>query len=94
MNTAENDNIPTLTDIVQAGDESMKNHFDASFFNESETDETLETDALSDELKEKVESLIEQALEDTLPSIELQLKQQLTKKIIQELNAEASEPNA
>ena len=30
------ENIPTLTDIVSAGDESMKNHFDASYFDEPE----------------------------------------------------------
>ena len=84
----ETDNIPTLTDVVQPGDDSMKNHFDAHYFDDSDA---AESEELSDELKAKVESLIEQALEETLPSIEQQLKQQLTAKIIDELNTEAAE---
>jgi len=32
------ENIPTLTDIIQAGDESMLNHFDAHQFDDGEVD--------------------------------------------------------
>jgi hypothetical protein len=32
------ENIPTLTDIVQAGDESMLNHFDAHQFDDAQID--------------------------------------------------------
>jgi len=37
------ENIPTLSDIVQTGDESMLNHFDAHQFNEAQRDSTEKT---------------------------------------------------
>ena len=41
----DDERIPTLTDIIQPGNESMKNHFDKTFFDDDhglEEDEQLE----------------------------------------------------
>ena len=44
MNTDTTDsNIPTLTEIIQSGDESMANHFDAHYF-DSESDQDADVD--------------------------------------------------
>ena len=49
-------NIPTLTDIVELGNEDMINHFDASFFDEDDAQEletsgdaTIEPDEIASE---------------------------------------------
>jgi len=77
------DNIPTLTDIIQKGDASMLNHFDAHQFN-TPIDSTLETiqehdseDKLQDMME--VSNIIENAsnFENTdtdfeIPSIKLE----------------------
>ncbi|MCW9005753.1 MAG: hypothetical protein OQK70_10845 [Gammaproteobacteria bacterium] len=81
------DNIPTLTDIIQPGDESMRNHFDASVFDDEINSSDEETELLNnDELKETLDTLIQQAMAETLPAIEAQLKETLTKKILQKLS--------
>ena len=87
----DDERIPTLTDIIQPGDESMKNHFDKTFFDDDhglEDDEQLE--ALFEEkpaadLHDTVALLIQEALNETLPSIEEQLKEQLTAKVMNKL---------
>ena len=80
------DNIPTLTDIIQAGDESMKNHFNASVFDDETKPSNEETETLAnDELKETIDILIQQALADTLPAIETQLKETLSEQLLQKL---------
>ncbi|MCW8853390.1 MAG: hypothetical protein OQK76_08735 [Gammaproteobacteria bacterium] len=81
------DNIPTLTDIIQPGDESMRNHFDASVFDDEINSSDEETELLNnDELKETLDTLIQQAMAETLPAIEAQLKETLTEKILQKLS--------
>ena len=81
------DNIPTLTDIIQPGDESMRNHFDASVFDDETNSSNEETETLNnDELKETLDTLIQQAMAETLPAIEAQLKETLTEKILQKLS--------
>jgi len=60
-----NDNIPTLTQIIQSGDESMRNHFDASYFdneNELNTDST-QTYELGEKSNEKQEPFISDSIE-------------------------------
>ena len=88
----DHDRIPTLTDIVQAGDPSMKNHFDTAYFDEPEqpqlaTDEQGDSEdpALSEELRESITLLIQDALNEAMPVIEDQLKQQLTEKVLEKL---------
>ena len=50
------DNIPTLTQIIKTGDESMRNHFDASYF---DSDVELELDNIdTSNLVEKQEPFI------------------------------------
>ena len=81
------DNIPTLTDIIQPGDESMRNHFDASVFDDEINSSDEETESLNnDELKETLDTLIQQAMAETLPAIEARLKETLTEKILQKLS--------
>lgn len=82
------DNIPTLTDIIQLGDESMKNHFDASVFDaEEETEEITETDMpVTDELKDTINELVAEAVKETLPTIEAEFKQKLSEQIIEKLS--------
>ena len=81
------DNIPTLTDIIQPGDESMKNHFDASVFDDEINSSDEETESLNnDDLKETLDTLIQQAMAETLPAIEARLKETLTEKILQKLS--------
>ena len=60
-----NDNIPTLTQIIHPGDESMRNHFDASFFDNDETLKTndAQTDVADYELIEKQEPYISDNVE-------------------------------
>lgn len=89
MNHPQDDNIPTLTDIIQIGDESMKNHFDARYFDdENGIDEQSVTHlppADHEALRETVESLIQEALDETLPVIENQLRDQLIQKVLTKL---------
>ena len=86
MNENYQDNIPTLTDIIQPGDESMKNHFDASAFDQPDNALDDDTETLSnDELKETLDTLIAQAMADTLPAIEAQLKETLSEQILKKL---------
>jgi len=60
INDNYQDNIPTLTDIIQPGDESMKNHFDASVFDHDSKQSDDETETLNhDELKETIDTLIQ-----------------------------------
>ncbi|MDH5471669.1 MAG: hypothetical protein OEY61_02345 [Gammaproteobacteria bacterium] len=87
MNDNSESPIPTLTDIIQLGDASMKNHFDASLFDQdpeqpSDPAETL----ISDKLKQTLDTLIQEAMDETLPSIEAQLKEKLTSQILQKLS--------
>jgi len=55
------ENIPTLTDIIQAGDESMLNHFDAHQFNDDNADDAvnIEEQALSEDSECDVQHLME-----------------------------------
>lgn len=81
------DNIPTLTDIIQLGDKSMKNHFDASVFDEAneESDKNVEM-LMNDELKETINQLVAEAVKETLPTIEAEFKQKLSAQIIEKLS--------
>lgn len=85
MTSPRQDDIPTLTDIIQPGDESMKNHFDARYFDVTEDDKS----PVTEELKETIELLIQEALNETLPSIEEQLKTQLTEKVLEKLDQDS-----
>ncbi len=81
------DRIPTLTDIIEAGDPEMENHFDGSYFEQTMTQEiSRNKQADLNELREHIEAIVAETLRDTLPMIEEQLKQQLTKKILQQLD--------
>ena len=91
---SSDDHIPTLTDIIQPGDESMKNHFDTAYFDDDNglddegDDEQLEAlfeDKPAENLHDTVALLIQEALNETLPSIEEQLKEQLTAKVMNKL---------
>ena len=80
------DRIPTLTDIIEAGDPEMENHFDGSYFEQTINQESTSKKQVDmDELRERIETIITETLQDNLPIIEEQLKQQLTKKILQQL---------
>ena len=65
MNTA-NPDIPTLTDIIEPGDESMKNHFDASYFDEhDEAQQEMFPEGIMAEQESPVEQVEElSAVED------------------------------
>ena len=91
MNEIDESNIPTLTEIIQLGDASMKNHFDATVFDhdtsETDKDHEIETETLTTEqLKDTIDNLIQQAMDDTLPAIEAQLKEKLTEQILLKLS--------
>ena len=87
INENHQDNIPTLTDIIQPGDESMKNHFDASTFDQPDNALDDDTETLTnDELKETIDTLVAQAMAETLPAIEAQLKETLSEQILQKLS--------
>ena len=86
INENHQHNIPTLTDIIQPGDESMKNHFDASVFDhETMTSIDKAETPSNDELKETIDTLIAQAMAESLPAIEAQLKETLSEQILQKL---------
>ena len=97
MNPRHDDSqIPTLTDIIQPGDASMKNHFDSRYFDDDNglDDETeprkpsVSAEAAeqpADELRDTIEILVQQALDETMPVIEDQLRQQLTRKVLEKL---------
>jgi len=55
------ENIPTLTDIVHAGDESMLNHFDAHQFNDVQVDnnETEQENAQVEDSEYDMQHLME-----------------------------------
>ena len=63
-NNKFNDNIPTLTKIIQPGDESMRNHFDASYFDDDKLkiDDT-QIDELDEKSNEKQEPFISDNIE-------------------------------
>ena len=84
---SDNDNIPTLTDIIEIGDASMKNHFDASIFDHP-ADEVIdeEPEQISDELKETILNLVDEAVKETLPTIEEEFKRKLSAQIIDKLS--------
>ncbi len=81
MNDSTNDDIPTLTDIIQPGDVAMKNHFDARYFDTAEPEEKTPT-------AEQLQDLIQEALDETLPLIEEQLRELLVQKVLDKLNRE------
>jgi hypothetical protein len=89
MTSPQQDNIPTLTDIIQPGDASMKDHFDARYFDKNRTPAEIGEPPLPEELKEILELLIQEALNETLPAIEEQLKTQLTEKVLQKLDPDS-----
>ena len=87
MNKVNENNIPTLTDIIQPGDESMKNHFDASIFDEQDEQANQDTGLqVTDELRETINTLISEAVKETLPTIEAEFKQKLSEQIIEKLS--------
>jgi hypothetical protein len=85
MNNSTDDDIPTLTDVIQSGDAGMKNHFDAHFFDPAEQLADREHEAFE---PEQLRDLIQEALDETLPVIEEQLREQLTQKVLEKLNRE------
>ena len=60
MNDAA-ENIPTLTDIVHSGDESMLNHFDAHQFSDAEdnSDEDIQADKYIKDSEGDMQNLME-----------------------------------
>lgn len=81
------DRIPTLTDIIEAGDPAMENHFDGAYFEQTiAQDSTPDHKPNKDELRNRIEAIVAETLRDSMPVIEEQLKQQLTDKILQQLN--------
>ena len=88
MNSPSTDtDIPTLTDMIQAGDPDMKNHFDAHMFDDvdGEHDRPAPLSAISDDMRETVELLVQDVLNEQLATIEEQLKQQLTRSVLDKL---------
>lgn len=79
--------IPTLTDIIEVGDDAMKNHFDGHAFDDGDEDHDRPEPLapVSEALRETVELMVQDALNEQLPVIEEQLKQQLTERILEKL---------
>ena len=94
---SSDDQIPTLTDIIHPGDESMKNHFDGSYFDLQEEDEKAAAEMAeqygSDEedLKTTVACLIQDTLNETLPEIEERLKAELLDTVMKKLESRQSD---
>ncbi len=87
---AEDDNIPTLTTVVQLGKEEMRNRFaDHSLSTQTPADTSADNSARSFNDSSSVKALkasqadlrqqIDQAISEMLPEIESRLKKQLYK---------------
>ena len=77
MSNKTPERIPTLTNIVKVGDQSMENHFDGHLLDELQKND--EPDTATVELDQNtIDELINDVVNTTLPIIERQLRNQLT----------------
>lgn len=77
MSNKTPERIPTLTNIVKVGDQSMENQFDGRLLDELQ--ESDEPDTATVELDQNtIDELINDVVNTTLPIIERQLRNQLT----------------
>lgn len=77
MSNKPPERIPTLTNIVKVGDQSMENHFDGHFLDEIQ--ESDEPDTAAVKLNQNtIDDLINDVVHTTMPIIERQLRNQLT----------------
>ncbi|TNF33909.1 MAG: hypothetical protein EP315_07870 [Gammaproteobacteria bacterium] len=76
--------IPTLTDIIEAGEDDMLHHFDTGAFADMQTVPRYQT-LDENELRNIIESLVDEVVDDMMPSIKQQLKQQISDKLLAEL---------
>ena len=77
MSNKTPERIPTLTNIVKVGDQSMENHFDGHLLDELQKSD--EPDTATVELDQNtIDELINDVVNTTLPIIERQLRNQLT----------------
>ena len=77
MSDKTDERIPTLTNIVKAGDPSMENHFDGHFIEDIK--DTKEADSTRLELDQHTTNdLIDELIHTSLPIIEEQLRNRLS----------------
>ena len=77
MSNKTPERIPTLTNIVKVGDQSMENHFDGHLLDELQKSD--EPDTATVELDQNtIDELINDVVNTTLPIIERQLRNQLS----------------
>ena len=72
-NSKDSDRIPTLTEIVETGDASMKNHFDGMFVDDQRDQEhpKIKLDA------QDIDEIINEVINSVMPAIERQCRNQL-----------------
>lgn len=76
--------IPTLTDIVEPGEDDMLHHFDTGAF--ADMQHMPRYQMLDEhELRNTIELLVDEVVDDLVPSIKQKLKQQLGEKLLAEL---------
>lgn len=84
MSTEKEKLIPTLTDIIEPGDDDMVHHFDTHAF--AEMKDMPRYQVLDEnELRNTIEMLVDEVVDDMMPSFKQKLKQQLGEKLLQEL---------
>lgn len=82
--SSDNKLIPTLTDIIEPGEDDMLHHFDTGAF--SDMQDMPRYQMLDEnELRNTIELLVDEVVDDMMPSIKQKLKQQLGEKLLAEL---------
>lgn len=76
MIQSNDQDIPTLTDIIKPGDADMTRHFDTQGFKETAITAGIPA--------EKIEHLLSELLDDMLPAF----KQQLIERLLEKLQSE------
>ncbi|HEY9052017.1 MAG TPA: hypothetical protein VIQ03_10770 [Gammaproteobacteria bacterium] len=76
--------IPTLTDIIEPGEDDMLHHFDTGAF--ADMQDMPRYQVLDEnELRNTIELLVDEVVDDMMPAIKQKLKQQLGEKLLSEL---------
>lgn len=82
--SADNKQIPTLTDIIEPGDDDMLHHFDTHAFAQAQDMPRYQM-LDENELRNTIEMLVDEVVDDLIPTIKQQLKQELGEKLLAEL---------
>lgn len=77
MNNKSPERIPTLTNVVKTGDQSMENHFDGQIIDELQQEDAPDTSAAELD-PQTINDLINEVIHTSMPIIERQLRNQLS----------------